>query len=222
MINRNYQYHPNRYQANHVLPFPSKSLPRTSCYPIPIQTITVQISAFLWFLVTIQPNTAQTYSYQLPYSNVNEIPWSPQIWCDPPSRWVRRQVTSDHVLGSILSLKFFFFTHLRMYYFIIYRSISRILYFPFFPEYEFTAAAQCKNKVVEVEAAAAGAPVTLTLWSYEPLVDYCIIALIWLSESRHAASFHFALCVHRRRRGGGDILISSRFGCWLTWLTLLA
>jgi len=43
-----------------------------------------------------------------------------------------------------------------MYYFIIYRSISRILYFPFFPEYEFTA-------VVEVEAAAAGAPVTLTL-----------------------------------------------------------
>jgi len=50
-----------------------------------------------------------------------------------------------------------------MYYFIIYRSISRILYFPFFPEYEFTAAAQCKNKVVEVEAAAAGAPVTLTL-----------------------------------------------------------
>ena len=26
-----------------------------------------------------------------------------------------------------------------MYYFIIYRSISRILYFPFFPEYEFTA-----------------------------------------------------------------------------------
>ena len=150
------------------------------------------------------------------------MPWSPQIWCDPPSRWVRRQVTSDHVLGSILSLKFFFFTHLRMYYFIIYRSISRILYFPFFPEYEFTAAAQCKNTVVEVEAAAAGAPVTLTLWSYEPLVDYCIIALIWLSESRHAASFHFALCVHRRRRGGGDILISSRFGRWLTWLTLLA
>ena len=51
-----------------------------------------------------------------------------------------------------------------MYYVIIYRSISRILYyFPFFPEYEFTAAAQCKNKVVEVEAAAAGAPVTLTL-----------------------------------------------------------
>ena len=28
VINRNYQYHPSRYQAHHVLPFPSKSLPR--------------------------------------------------------------------------------------------------------------------------------------------------------------------------------------------------
>ena len=86
VINRNYQYHPNRYQANHVLPFPSNWLPRTSCYPIPIQTMTVQISAFLWFLVTIQPNTAQTYSYQLPYSNVNELPWSCLLYTSPSPR----------------------------------------------------------------------------------------------------------------------------------------
>ena len=36
-------------------------------------------------------------------------------------------------------LKKKFFTQLRMYYFIIYRGISRILYFSFFPEYYFTA-----------------------------------------------------------------------------------
>ena len=70
VINRNYRSHPNRYQANHVLPFPSKSLPRKSYYPIPIQITTVQISSFLWFLVTTQPNTAQMYSSQLPYSKV--------------------------------------------------------------------------------------------------------------------------------------------------------
>ena len=72
VINRNYRSHPNRYQANHVLPFPSKSLPTKSCYPIPIQTITVQKSPYLWFLFTTQPNTAQMYSSKLPYSSTSK------------------------------------------------------------------------------------------------------------------------------------------------------
>ena len=70
VIKGNYRSHPNSSRANHALPFSSKSLPRKSCYPIPIQTITVQISPFLWFLVTTQPNTAQMCSSQLPYSKV--------------------------------------------------------------------------------------------------------------------------------------------------------
>ena len=63
--NRNYRSHPNRYQANHVLPFPPKSLPRESCHPTPVQTITMKISAFI-SVVCRQHPTKKRANVQFP------------------------------------------------------------------------------------------------------------------------------------------------------------
>ena len=51
VIIRSYRTHPNRYQVNGLLPFPSKSLPRKSYPVVPTQPNTVQNVEFPWLLI---------------------------------------------------------------------------------------------------------------------------------------------------------------------------
>ena len=43
VLHRNCHYHPNRFEANYVLLFQSKSLPSKKCVPVPVQIVTAQI-----------------------------------------------------------------------------------------------------------------------------------------------------------------------------------